>query len=207
MANIDPSKYTVAEIREALAIVDRVKHPENAEALERELASRPAEDLEVAEPKPGFWSRIDWIRVITWYLLIGGAYLVIVVVIGAIQAGFGAFSTGDIALATGGAITLTAGELMRRDLEVGKWLAAGILAPQIVAFTSSLAAFKYQLLGGVYFSVVQAGVEWTFNFWFSIGDPDVFLGSGLPVAFSINLLAFFFLLELIESIWRRARAS
>ena len=211
MRPMDYTKYTVAELREALSTVDGVAYPENKAALEAELQKRvdsgevrrEREDQARKDHEKEQGNRRFARDARPWLgLYLMGAPLILISAgtqtpPGLVWAAYLAY--GLCALYVG--VSVVAGYGLFKRKEWGRKMAIGVFALQVVniqtgsfvfSLTSALAGFFYISAPGSLEFGVSAYLT-TGSFQFVIGDLP------LPFMLAINLVAVFFIWLLLKA--------
>lgn len=192
----DYTKYSLAELREALAGIDGDSYPENKAALEAELERRKRsgeydreldrQAAELANREADRRRLALTLRPWLAYYLIGTAPLVWVMT--SAYTGPGWVQALKVFVLLFAAASITAGIGILRGKQWGHWLAVGVLVPQVVSL--QLPTLFVGISSALALSVgADAAVNLSFGAAFS---PGLKLLSGqlaLPVGISVNLFA------------------
>lgn len=206
----DYSKYSIAELREALSTVDGIKYPENKAALEAEYQKRvdsgevereqQKQELEEHEKEQGYRrfarNARPWIGL---YLV--GAPLIL--------PGSGLLTPPDlgwigyviwVAIVLYVCVAVVAGYGLWKGKDWGRRTAIGVFAMQVIDFRSGFLAYSLTsaLSAFVHFTPADFGIAVSASvslgaFLFSVGDLPY------PVMISFNLFAIFMIWLLLKA--------
>jgi len=192
----DYSKYSLAELRESLSVVDGRRYPENKAAIEAEIQARKdsgkydEEEKVLAEEKSAqIKEKVEFARkaqpVIAWYLIVTGSFLLVSQVFR--PPAFGGF--GQAAIVALGLVymfgTVIGGVALLKGKDWATTFVIGLLFVQLVNISSSIFGIKAVSALALY---VTFESEWTIGI---SGDlrPEFSLafGSNQPFLLGINI--------------------
>lgn len=201
----DYTQYSLAELQEALSVVDGRRYPENLAAIEAEIQARKdsgAYEREVSaireEHSARLESELQFAQrskpLIAWYLIVGGAFFFATFFFGQVTftgaIGLAILSLGVVYMLA----TILAGVMILKDHPWGTKAAIGLLGAQLIQFESTAFTYKVSsLISGLFTleanGVIGASVSFGSKFRILFGEPTVFLvGLNLFAAWLIYLL-------------------
>lgn len=193
----DYTQYSLAELQEALGIVDERRYPENKAAIEVEIQARidsgayaEQEQAQKEQHEATAKKRIDLARKLKPYIakyLIGTGAFVLVWNILQRPALDGAFQTAVFVIGMLYMLgTVISGLAIHMRKDWGTTLAIGLLCVQLVEIASTAFTIKVLSALGAYVSLSSNG-DIGFNASF---QPGVFVTAGIPQPFTIGVNLF-----------------
>jgi len=192
----DYSKYSLADLRESLSVVDGRRYPENKAAIEAEIQARKDSGAYAEEEKAlgeersaQIKEKIEFARkaqpVIAWYLIVTGSFLLVSQVLW--PPAFGGF--GQMAILALGLVymlgTVIGGVALLKGKDWGTTLVIGLLFVQLVKLTSPIFGIKAVSALGLY---VTFEAEWTIGISGDLGPEfSLAFGTNQPFLLGINL--------------------